>query len=83
MMDVSSVGSVAADLMDMVTDEYGDDVEVGIVAVVVELNSEDWTAVRYRCNDGRRWIQAGLFEQARRGVHESARQDLDDAEEDD
>lgn len=79
-MDVSEVGTVAADLMDMVCEEYGEEVEVGIVAVVVELNSDDWTAVRYRCNDGRRWVQAGLFAQAIRGVHDSTERRPTDGE---
>lgn len=78
-MDVSEVGKLAVDLMDMISEEYADDdVEIGTVAVVVEIQSDEWTAVRYRCNDGRRWIQSGLFEQAKRGVRESERADLED-----
>lgn len=75
-MDISAVGVVAAELMESLADEYdGDEVQVGTVAVVVELDlpadeGEELgsTEIRYRCTDGRRWIQAGLFDQARRTV---------------
>ena len=77
-MDLSAVGLLAAELMERISDEYdGQDVEVGTVAVVVELDippsgdndGNGASEVTYRCNDGRRWVQAGLLEQAKRAVH--------------
>lgn len=75
-MDTSSVGLVAAELMERIQDDYGDGVEVGTVAVVVELDlpaseeNDDMgaTEITCRCSDDRRWVQAGLFEQAKRAV---------------
>ena len=82
-MDVSEVGVLAASLMDSIAEEYGDDCEIGTVAVVVEINHDRWSAVRYRCNDGRRWVQAGFFEQAKRGVRESEYYDMKMEDEED
>lgn len=76
---LEKVGIIAADLMERLEDDYKDfdDVEIGIVAVVVEVNYVDRqddgvSAVEYRCSDERRWIQHGLFEAARRAVTDSS-----------
>jgi hypothetical protein len=79
-MDTTRLGHVAADLMDHIAEEYGatDGVTLGIVAVIAEVDLPDsdgepgWTTVQYRCSDARRWIQAGLFDAARRGVESSS-----------
>lgn len=64
--DAVKIGSLAAEFMD----ELGEDDEVGIVGIVVEVKykNEDGvenTGVRYYCSDERSWIQAGLFDFAR------------------
>lgn len=78
-METAELGVVAAELMDRLESDYAgkQSVEVGIVAVVAEINfiddgGEDVTAIEYRCSDGRRWIQAALFEHAKRGVYYSS-----------
>jgi hypothetical protein len=61
-----------------------EDIEVGTVALVVEVNGtvpeswrgkidddkigEQFTWVLYRCSDARRWVQHGLFAAATRAV---------------
>jgi hypothetical protein len=76
MADLSTVGSLAADIMDAVEEEYGENssASVGIVAVVAEVNVDEedgpgFTHVLYRCSDNRRWVQAGLFDAAKLAVN--------------
>jgi hypothetical protein len=71
-VDTSRVGLLAAELMESIAEEHGDDVELGVVAVVVEIDippstDEEYgaTLIEMRCSDKRRWIQAGLFERAK------------------
>lgn len=76
--ELSELGIVAAELMERLEEDYGDKSEItlGVVAVVAEVNYRDGedkvSAVEYRCSDGRRWIQSGLFAAAGRGVIESS-----------
>jgi hypothetical protein len=79
-LDTSTVGTLAAELMERLAEQYSEDAEIGIVAVVAEIDCGDSTAIYYRCTDGRHWIQAGLFDAAKRAVIE---QIADDDEEDD
>ena len=73
-MNTSEVGTVAAELMDIIDDAYSDQqVRVGTVAIVVELEGErgdgrEWDAVLYRCSDPRRWVQEAFFRAAERAV---------------
>jgi hypothetical protein len=73
--DWGKVGVIAAELIDTLAEQYeGEDVKIGVVAVVVEITSDEeaWTSVQYRCNDARRWIQVGLFDAASRAVQDSS-----------
>jgi hypothetical protein len=77
--DTSQVGVLAADLMEQLAEQYEDeDIEIGTVAVVVEISKPDeggetgWTAVQYRCSDWRAWVQTGFFHAALRAVESSA-----------
>lgn len=62
------MGVLVAELMDTIAGEYGEDVTVGTVAVVVEIDGGEWTQVRYRCSDPRSWVQEGFFLAAQRAV---------------
>ena len=75
MLDTTAVGHLAAQLMDRLTEEYGEDAEIGTVAVVVEVEMGNATAITYRCTDARRWIQVGLFGAAQRAVLEQDDED--------
>ena len=75
-MDTTRVGTIAAELMENISEKYGEDATLGVVAVVVELdvpasdeNEHGETHIVYRCSEPRRWIQAGLFERAKRVVN--------------
>jgi len=84
-MDTTEVGTVTAQLMESLAEEFGEDAEVGVVAVLVEITEpvspEEWeesegreptpedeplaaTTLRWRCSDGRNWVQRGLFRAA-------------------
>lgn len=72
MSDAARIGKLAAEVMEIAEAHEGD-ATVGVVAVVVEVNVEEpdqdpYTNVFYRCSDQRRWIQAGLFDSAKRAV---------------
>lgn len=78
-LDVTPLGELAAEVMERIEREYGDEATVGICAVVVEVDvpSDDpedpgFTEILYRCTDQRRWVQAGLFDAAKRAVFYSA-----------
>ena len=85
-LEIEKLGTMAVELMERLEADYRDvpNVSLGIMAIVVEVNygddvSEDHTdggtcAVEYRCSDGRRWIQSGLFFAAHRAVIESSEQ---------
>lgn len=72
--DVGEVGRTAAELMDRLADEYADEpsAKVGVVAVVVEIETDEISAIEYRCSDVRRWIHRGLFSEAMRAATEPA-----------
>ena len=66
-MDLARIGEVAAELMDALeadADGGPDGVEVGVVAVIVELQTRDLTTIRYRRSDSRQWIQRALLREA-------------------
>lgn len=74
-LDLSELGREAAALMERLEADYDDGCSLGVVAVIAEVVGQrgetEWSVIEYRCSDGRRWVQAGLFEQARRAAHES------------
>lgn len=67
-IDTTAMGVLVAELMDTVAVEYGEDVKLGTIAVIVEINGDEWTQVRYRCSDPRSWVQEGFFLAAQRAV---------------
>lgn len=65
---------MCAELMDDLEKMHDEDVQLGTVAIVTEVMGKDWTAVYYQCNDGRRWVQKGIFQEAIESVkHAEAR----------
>lgn len=85
-LELRQIGELTAQLMERLEEDYADiEAEVGVVAVIVELNyvhsnGDDISAIEYRCSDGRRWVQTGLFDAAKRAVIEfSENPDEDDA----
>jgi len=86
-LDTTRVGQVAAELMEAIAEGYDDAVEIGAVAVIVEVGTTDdadegWTTVNYRCSDTRRWVQAGLLDAAKRAVFASSERADEDGGED-
>ncbi len=69
-LDTTKLSTLALDLIERLAADYEDtpSAEVGVVALVVEIDSEEVTYVEYRCSDQRKWVQAGLFETAVRAV---------------
>lgn len=78
------MGILVADLMESIAGEYSGDARIGVVAVVVEVEGDDWTQVRYRCSDGRSWVQEGFFRAAQQAVtYQRTASRIDDDEDDD
>jgi hypothetical protein len=77
-LDLGDLGVIAAELMERLEEDYADkeSARLGVVAVIAEVEWDDGdseiTAVEYRCSDGRRWVQSGLFTAAERGVRYSS-----------
>ncbi len=70
-MDTSTLGVVAANLMDDLAKdqaEIGDDQELGEVMLLAEVRGQDaegaYTYIRFRCSDEREWIQRGILHAA-------------------
>ena len=82
-VDTHPIGQLIADVMDNLERTYGENAELGIFAIVAEVNIDEddgpgVTHIIYRCNDNRTWIQAGLFEAAKVAAMNSS--DLEDEE---
>jgi hypothetical protein len=65
-IDTSAVGHVAADLMEQVADQFGEDAAVETVAVIVEVRHPDEqegqsTTITCSCSDQRAWVHSGLL----------------------
>ena len=64
-IDTTMVGHVAADLMEQVSERFGEDATVDTVAVVVEVRHPDGdseaTTITCGCSDHRAWAQSGLL----------------------
>jgi hypothetical protein len=79
-MDTTKLTESVFGLIDHVGEslKHVEDTSIGTVAIVVEVNgmvpdsdhgeggSATW--VLYRCTDDRRWVQAGLFDAAKRAT---------------
>jgi len=82
-VDTHPIGQLIADVMETLEQTYGENAELGIFAIVAEVNIDEddspgVTHIIYRCNDNRTWIQAGLFEAAKVAAMNSS--DLEDEE---
>lgn len=73
-MKLSQVATISAELIDILESDFADvdeeNLEVGVIAVVVEINQKrengEFTGIHYRCSDARRWVQHGFFQGAAR-----------------
>jgi hypothetical protein len=70
-MDTSTLGVVAASLMDDLAEdqaEIRDEQELGVVMLLAEVRGEDedgsYTYIRFRGSDDREWIQRGILHAA-------------------
>jgi hypothetical protein len=78
-VDTTKVGQVAAALMEAISEDYHEDVEIGDVVIVVELSyppgcppGEDneflgSTSITFQGSDPRGWVQRGLLIEALEG----------------
>jgi hypothetical protein len=76
-MNISEVGNLAAEFMEQLERQYdSENVKIGVVGLVVELNFNrpegESTVIQYMCSDPRRWVQAGIFDTAKRCVIDSS-----------
>ena len=65
-IDTSLVGHVAAELIERVGQQFGEDAELETVAVVAEVrhrddDDADATTITCSSSDSRAWVQAGLL----------------------
>lgn len=68
-IDTTSVGQMAAGLMETIETEFGENARVGTVALVVEIEHIDdegdaATSITCACSDRRGWVQHGLLTSA-------------------
>lgn len=83
-LDTTALGKIAAEMMESLAAAYEEhDVTVGEVALIVEVDGEDWTAVTYRCTTPKAWVQLGLMHAGISAVHATRNviDDEDDGEE--
>lgn len=76
-IDSTDLLKMAAELSEEVEAEFPN-CHLGTFAIVLEIGDEEenWTLIRYSCNDARRWVQAGFFAAAKEAVeHTHARLD--------
>ena len=65
-IDTRMVGHVAADLMEQVAEQFGEEATVETVAMVVAVRhaddaTEEATTISCACSDPRAWVQVGLL----------------------
>jgi hypothetical protein len=77
------IGELALEFMEDLEQTYGDQLEVGTLAIIAEIHLDNGgaTAVEFRCSDGRPWLQRGFFEAAIHAVDATAEIIEDDEEE--
>lgn len=64
--DQTPIGNLAAELMDGLEETFGEDGQIGAVAIVVEVTSEaQGSSVAARYSDPRRHVNLGLLDIAR------------------
>jgi hypothetical protein len=84
-MDLTRVGTTAAELMEHLTDSLDGGEEIGEVMILVEVSGDDeggnWTDIFWRCSDPRAWVQHGMLAYALSG-HRKVDPDEDDGEDD-
>jgi hypothetical protein len=76
-IDTSVVGRLAAETMETVEQQFGEEAEVGAVAMVVEVrhvdeNGDEVTAITCTSSDRRSWVQYGLLKFAAKLVGATA-----------
>jgi hypothetical protein len=50
--------------MDRINEDFGDDVEIRTLSLVVEVEGEDATTILVSCDDDRPWVQIAFLEEA-------------------
>ena len=71
-IDTTQLLQMVAGLSEDIESDHPD-AEIGTFAVVVEISDAEgnWTMIKYRCNDERRWVQAGFFAAAKEASEHS------------
>lgn len=68
MSNSQKIGLFVAESIELLEKKYGDDIEIGEMAIVLEVREhrEDgaYTGVEYRCSNPKGYIQRGLLEEA-------------------
>lgn len=88
-IDPAELGKYAAEFMDTLEAEYGEQGTLVTFAIVAEIdlapddeNPAGATEIRYTSSEQRRWVQAGFFEAAKRAVYAPVVDDDDDPDDD-
>jgi hypothetical protein len=69
--DQTKIGTLTAELMDALEEEYGEDSEIGSMALIVEITTPDrGSEVATKFSDYRRHVNLGLLEIARTALRE-------------
>jgi hypothetical protein len=63
-MEVFEIGQYAASVMDRINEDFGDDVDIRTISLVVEVDGEDATTILVSCDDDRPWVQIAFLEEA-------------------
>jgi hypothetical protein len=63
-MEVFEIGQFAASFMDKLNEDFGDDIEIRQLALVAEVDGEDFTTILTACDDDRPWVQVAFVEEA-------------------
>jgi len=71
-MDTTKLGELAAQFMEELTEEYGDneEEEIDMVVMAVELKDSESTVIVTKSSDDRAWVEAAFFEAASESIHE-------------
>jgi hypothetical protein len=69
--DQTKIGTLTAELMELLESEYGEESEIGAIALIVEITTpERGSEVATKFSDYRRHVNLGLLEIARGALRE-------------
>lgn len=67
-VDVAPLGRLCAEVMEQISERYGEGARVLTVAVVAEVDTEECSEILVACTDRRAWVQLAFLKEGELSV---------------